>query len=428
MRGKPRTASMSLALLSATTVCAVVPAAGLAGWIVMQEQARWSVTVPSTQVMDNAAAGAEALNRWFTEALDDLRSWSRIPALVEGVRKAALEHLERGYTEEPPQWVDTHLVHEGHLHLATPADEYLEVQLQAADERWRQLQYTDEYGFIVGRVGVDDDFVQTDEAWWKRAWAQGAFDGMVQVDEVTGEPGIRVARRIEDPATDSAVGVVDALLGVEGVQAVSDRLARDGTMHVRVLDADGQLVAETQSGHAKDRILKLTAQEMREEGWLDGVGRSATAGGRREGDTERAWRRLDATEGPHQGWIVLVERQVEPPPPTLGGIEVLGASWLVVASASLSWMWLRSRVTRRLQRLLSATEQMSQGNVRANVPTTGRDEIARIGIGLELMRRTIQHALRLLSLRRTDEGGRSRPVEPPASPPPPEKTDGGSAR
>ena len=389
--------SIGRSLLIATCVVALLPSALLAGWMLVQDRAEKPAGTAAERAISEAQAFGDALDRWITGTLSELRAWGEIPVLVEGVRRAAVEHHERGYTEETPEEVNALLVHEGHLGLAPQADEYLAAQV-ARSQDWKQVHYSDEYGFTVGRVGVEDDFVQTDETWWRRAWAQGRYEGPVGLDPTTGELGIRLALRIDDPATDAAVGVIDGLIGVEAIQRLADAFANRGGAQLRVLNADGALVAETESGHARDRILKLSPEAMDREGWRIGVGTTGRSGGSVGAGIERGWVRLAEAEGPHRDWIVIAERGAEPSAATGGATPVAAVGLVLALGAGIAGgLWLRRRVATRLGDLAGAIERLSEGDIKNEIPGEGNDDIARIGRAVEKMRGTMRRALQIIN-------------------------------
>ena len=302
--------SIGSVLLIAPCIVALLPAALLAGWLLADHRAGERAGAAPGRAAADAEAFGDALDRWLTGTLDELRGWSEIPVLVEGVRRAAVEHHERGYTEETPEQVNALLVHDGNLGLAPQADEYLAAQVERS-QTWMQVHYTDEYGFTVGVVGIEDDFVQTDETWWRRAWGQGTYVGPVGLDPRIGELGIRLALRIDDPATHAAVGVMDGTIGVAAIHRLADAFAQRTGAQFRILNADGALVAETESGHARDRVLKLSQETIGREGWRIGVGSTVHSGELRDGKVQRGWVRLTETDGPHRDWIVIAERRAD---------------------------------------------------------------------------------------------------------------------
>ena len=390
--------SIGPVLLIATCTVAVLPAAILAGWLLVQDRAGAPGEAPTSRAIAEAEAFGDALDRWLARTLAELRAWSEIPALVEGVRRAAVEHHERGYTEETPEDVNAKLVHGGHLGLAPQADEYLTAQIERS-QTWKQVHYTDEYGFTVGVVGVEDDFVQTDETWWRRAWAQGRYEGPAGLDPTIGELGIRLALRIDDPATNAAVGVIDGLIGVAGIQGLADAFAQRSGTEIRILNSDGALVAETESGHARDRILKLSQETMTREGWRIGVGSTGRSGGLLDQGVERGWMRLAEAEGPHRDWIVIAERRADGVAATDGSLAAaaIAGIGLAVVIGIVGGLWLRRRVAGRLDELAGATERLCQGDVKREIPAQGHDEIARIGRSVESMRGTMRRALQIIN-------------------------------
>ena len=389
--------SIGTVLLLGTCTVALLPAVLLAGWLLAEHRAGGSATVPPDRAIADAEAFGDALDRWLTTTLEELRAWSEIPTLVEGVRRAAVEHHERGYTEEKPEEVNALLVHDGNLGLAPQADEYLAAQV-ARSQTWSRVHYTDEYGFTVGVVGIEDDFVQTDEIWWRRAWGRGSYEGPVGLDPTIGELGIRLALRIDDPATDAAVGVMDGTIGVAAIHRLANAFAQRTGAEFRILNADGDLVAETESGHARDRILKLSAETMRREGWRIGVGSTGRSGGLRDAEIERGWVRLAEAEGPHRDWIVIAERSAIGAESASGGVTAAVAGVvLAIVIGLVGGVWLRGRVARRLGALADATERLCGGDVRSEIRAEGRDEIARIARGVEKMRGTMRTALQIIN-------------------------------
>lgn len=396
MANSSDSSSIGSLLLIATCTVAMLPVAMLAGWLIAQERAGGSHEPTAERAIADAEAFADTLDRWLSATLDELRAWGEIPAVVEGVRRAAVEHHERGYTEETPEDVNAKLVHDGHLGLAPQADEYLAAQVERS-RNWQQVHYSDEYGFTVGRIGVEDDFVQTDENWWRRAWAQGRYEGPVGLDPTIGELGIRLALRIDDPATHAAVGVIDGMIGMAAIHELADAFAQRSGAHLRILDADGALVAETESRHARDRILKLSQDAMSREGWRLGVGGTERTGGSVDAGVERGWVRLADAQGPHRDWIVIVDRNTAVTAAPGAGLKAaIAGIGLAFLTGIVGGLWLRRRVATRLGILAGAVERLGEGDIKNEIPAEGSDDIARIGRGVEKMRGTMRRALQII--------------------------------
>ena len=216
--------------------------------------------------------------------------------------------------------------------------------------------------------------------------------------------GLRLALRIDDPATAAAVGVIDGVIPLSAIQAFADTFTREGRSDIRLLNDTGQLVVETQSGHARDRIMRLSAEAILTEGWRKGVGSSGHSGGSREGGIERGWVRLAGSEGPHRDWIAIVERSTNGTgadlPDRLVAVAVLVVAVLLGVGAGA---WQRQRIVPRLRRLSQHAARFSEGDVSEQVSDAGDDEIGQIAGSLEQLRGTIRRALHIIGRQRREQ-------------------------
>ena len=393
--------SLNRLVFLVTFLATVLPVGLLAAWWVF-------LAGPNEGPKDNplrnralveAQAIGRALDLWMTHAESELRSWGEAPALINGVRRAAVEHHERGYTEQTPEEVNARFVHDRHLGLAPEADEYLAVQVERS-KAWTQAHYSDEYGFTVGVAGLEEDFVQTDENWWQVAWNRGRHEGSIAFDEKANGFAFRIALRMDDPATRAAVGVIDGTIALTAIQQLADGFAADRS-NVRILDEKGQLIADTASGHARDRIMRLSQQAMDSEGWRQGVGSPGNAGGAGEGGIERGWVRLAEASGPQRDWIVIVERSIDG---MSDGGQELTALAVALGGALALWLlsgwWLARRTGSRLRLLVRHVEEWNQGRISGEVDDRGRDEIGQLAQNLEKLRATVRRAAQILASER----------------------------
>ena len=203
--------------------------------------------------------------------------------------------------------------------------------------------------------------------------------------------------RIDDPATRAAVGVIDGMIGMAAIHELADTFAQRSGAHLRILDADGALVAETESRHARDRILKLSQDAMSQEGWRLGVGSTERAGGSVDAGVERGWVRLADAQGPHRDWIVIVDRNTAVTAAPGAGLKAaIAGIGLAVLTGIVGGLWLRGRVATRLGILAGAIERLGEGDIKNEIPAEGNDDIARIGRGVEKMRGTMRRALQII--------------------------------
>ena len=276
--------------------------------------------------------------------------------------------------------------------MAPQADEFIVAQVERS-EAWAQVHYTDEYGFTVGGTGGEEDFVQTDERWWNAAWSNGRHEERVVHDAALGGYGLRVALRMHDPATGAAIGVIDATLAIDALQELADELAADSGNDIRILSDWGELLAETGSGHARDRIVRMSSETLAREPWHGGIGNAGSSGGAIEANVQRGWVRLNEADGPHRDWIVVLERKTEGAAGVVRHILTAGTALVAAVLGIVGGLLTRSRIVERLRRLADQAEHLSRADTTAKIEDEAGDEIGHLARSLEQLRRRIERAV-----------------------------------
>ena len=381
-------------IVATCVTCALAPVALLLVWVMWDAKTSGAGggDPEVNHVLGEAIVVADTIDRWMNDNEAILRSWGEVPAIVEGVRRAAVEHHERGFIDRTPDEVNAALVHRRHLGMAPQADEYIISQV-GRSEAWARVHYSDEYGFTVGGTGGEEDFVQTDERWWNAAWSNGRHEERVVHDANLGGYGLQVALRMHDPATGAAIGVIDATLAISALQEMVDELAAQSGNDIRILSDWGELLAETGSGHARDRIVRTSSETLAREPWRGGIGDAGSRGGAIEADVQRGWVRLNYAEGPHRDWIVALERKTEG-----SGVvrQTLTAAVALVLAAVLGiagGFMVRRRIAGRLRTLADHAESLSRIDTTAKVEDESNDEIGHLARSLEQLRRRIERAV-----------------------------------
>ena len=262
-----------------------------------------------------------------------------------------------------------------------------------APKRGRGCTTPTSTGFTVGGTGGEEDFVQTDERWWNAAWSNGRHEERVVHDANLGGYGLQVALRMHDPATGAAIGVIDATLAISALQEMVDELAAQSGNDIRILSDWGELLAETGSGHARDRIVRTSSETLAREPWRGGIGDAGSRGGTIEADVQRGWVRLNYAEGPHRDWIVALERKTE----GSGAIrQTLTAAVALILAAVLGiagGFVVRRRIAGRLRTLADHAESLSRIDTTAKIEDESNDEIGQLARSLEQLRRRIERAV-----------------------------------
>ncbi len=195
------------------------------------------------------------------------------------------------------------------------------------------------------------DFVQSDEEWWQRAWSSGLSVGEIEFDESAGVLGLDLSVRIQDPGTGASIGVLKAVVSIRFVQAFADRLAfrlsapgqllhaqlaaarthgdsrpadpAETGFHLLVGSADGQLIAETRSRHARGRIMQPEINLLSGES----LGRFNQAYGGERSGAFIANRDGQADQAEKSGHLVAFARS--------GGARTCTPRWLQTFPASI---------------------------------------------------------------------------------------------
>ena len=238
-----------------------------------------------------------------------------------------------------------------------------------------------------------------------------------------GEWAIDISVRIDDPATENPVGVMQAALSIALLQQITNRyVGRGDGERITMVASNGLLLAETSSEHSVARIMNQNVNvregevdarravfgaersgQVVDDAWVTGYSR--TAGGDFYADLVRDFR----FAGFDWGVIVQSERSETLAGP---GIEAVAANvrdWREVLAAILGGAlvvlillavgigrWMAARIARPVDYLRGITRQISRGKDTGTVQLDTDDEFSEIARSLERIRRTMHVAVRIL--------------------------------
>ncbi|MGI9615536.1 MAG: sensor histidine kinase [Acidimicrobiales bacterium] len=124
---------------------------------------------------------------------------------------------------------------------------------------WARQPFVDDPGYLEREVQQQRDFVdlvyygqQVEEPWWLDAFASGVWVGPATTLGPNQPMVIPIAVHVTDEAG-APTGVLRGNLSIVALHRVVDRLAIDGKQ-LTVVAEDGQLLAETSTGHDPTRI------------------------------------------------------------------------------------------------------------------------------------------------------------------------------
>lgn len=208
----------------------------------------------------------QQLDTFMLERISDAVTWASAPTVVRAAKDAALLHANLGLTDLGIDQVEARFKDRKSMNVSPEADQYLTKQIERSPH-FGEVFFTDRHGFNTALTNPTSDFVQRDENWWKTAWENGISVGEVEYDDSAGIWSVDISVRIDDPDSGRSLGVMKAVLGVSLIQEVADARSREiegGS--VTVINSNGLLLAETSTGHAKDRIMNESVNLRRAAG------------------------------------------------------------------------------------------------------------------------------------------------------------------
>jgi hypothetical protein len=104
--------------------------------------------------------------------------------------------------------------------ITNPCAQYL-VDYQDEHDAFPEIFVTDENGLIVAETNKTSDYLQADEAWWQKAFAEGeghVHHGPIEYDESARSEAISLYVPVRDPDTNKAIGVVKAVCDITAIK------------------------------------------------------------------------------------------------------------------------------------------------------------------------------------------------------------------
>ena len=341
--------------------------------------------IARTDLVARATNTASQIDTFLVNRITEAKTWASSTAVVEAARSAHARHAAEGFANAPAEEVEKRFHVQKSLGLWPEADSFLRQQV-AGSPYFAEIFFTDGNGFNVALTNPTSDFIQSDEGWWKRAWSQGISVGEVEYDDSAGVWSVDISVRIDHSPGAKPLGVMKTVLAIEPIQKIADRAAQSiPGGRVQVATGRGSLIAETASGHARERIMsaEVNVQEQGEpsvrasfagqqtgfsidEDWLTGYTR--TGGRETYASTANRFAGFD--------WIVIFQKPVaaiHEPITALRGIEDALHDWRLILALALGAMVLLSSVlaialavgaARRYATALSAVTEMAERSAR----------------------------------------------------------------
>jgi methyl-accepting chemotaxis protein PixJ len=393
---------------------------GSIGWFSLNQltsEVGGKLKIAQTEMLDRVVGAnlistssrlAEQLDTFMLERISDVVTWVSAPIIVEAAKAAASRHEKEGLTNLDIAAVEARFQTRKSFNVSPRANNYLKLQI-GRSEHFGEAFFTDGNGFNVALTNPTSDFVQRDENWWKTAWENGISVGEVEFDDSAGIWSVDISVRIDDPRTGRSLGVMKAVLGVSLIQQVADAgLEGIEGGSVTVINADGLLLAETNTQHARNRIMDDSVNFRKDpnpsfksvfggqnSGYVIGqqqvLGYSHSAGAELYSSVVDRFRGFD--------WVVVVQQSTDVALAPIHGLAtiqdsltrsqqnivyVLGTVGLVVFILAIVMAGiLSSRIISPLLELRDHAEAVSKGDTSRKIDISSNDEIQDVAVAFQ---------------------------------------------
>jgi methyl-accepting chemotaxis protein len=362
---------LSLAGTGAVLVLGIVAYAGL---LVLQKSIAGD---EDARIVNSASLSEQLVQRLLSERVRQVQLIAAEPNIIaaakkgtavsrsKGLENQSIDQLEQTFKGPRSQQVDDNALR--YLNGLLPKLDIAEVML------------TDEFGYNAVTTSLSSDFVQSDEAWWQAAWANGMTTALATIDPVMGRTVVELAGVVRDGST--RVGVVKVKFGLSMLDSVLAQGSNVGSsMRVDLVDSAGKVIASSGraarfkplagfsavAGQDPGSVFNFAADSIRRRGSV-----FATNAGR--------WRVIahmslaDATRAYSEArWGLII-----------GLVVMLG---LIFTSLSLVGRFIERRITGPARELAVAAEAVAAGDLSKQITDMGdEDEIGRLAKAIGAM-------------------------------------------
>lgn len=253
-----------------------------ASLFILADQADDQLETSQTELARQTIGGVRAdqtrlfigqLDRFIGERFDDLIDWSEEDVVVD----ATLADYERvpEISKWTPQVIEAQLSSRDQLDGRGTTPRYLFDRI-GDRSTYTSMLLTDGNGFTLSTTETGAAFLHSNEGWWQAAWANGAYVGPIETDQL-GRSSFRLAVRVDGEIGGRASGVLLALVDAAALQPLADEFANDEQqVDFWLVTEDGRLVIETASDHDADRVgadvdLEAGIDELYQQAVADGT-------------------------------------------------------------------------------------------------------------------------------------------------------------
>src|SRR6266540_4275969 len=187
-----------------------------------------------------ATHAASLIGMYLRERRREAEALARSPAVV----RAALDGSQLAISQRLPQLDTPTLERMFNQRRALGGDPDLAAYLRdyIQQSEFTELLFTESHGYAVLASNRTSDFVQSDEEWWRRAAADGVYEGAPGYDSSAAAVSLEYDVAIQAPRVAAPVGVLKAVFGLDRLSNLLTAADLSGGARLQVVDAQGTLI------------------------------------------------------------------------------------------------------------------------------------------------------------------------------------------
>jgi methyl-accepting chemotaxis protein len=235
-----------------------------------------------------------------------------------------------------------------------------------------EMMVTDQYGYNAVITAPSNDFVQSDEGWWKAAWNSGSTSAQAKYDTATRSTVVELASVVRDRGV--RVGVVKVKFGLSVVDSVLAQGSVGGNaLRVDLVDSTGDVIATSAGGARFRRFGGYATIASREGGNVfTFAGDSVTQRGAVAMTNGGQWRIVAHMSDAAAGHAYYIAKWVLV-------FAVLGLMVLLLASLLFVSRFIERRITGPAAQLARVAQAVADGDLSKEVTQSQTDdEIGRL--------------------------------------------------
>jgi methyl-accepting chemotaxis protein len=194
-------------------------------------------------LLQAAEQAALVIDRVVAERERQVRLLASLPSVVDAARLGADRAARLGLTGLPIGEIERRFDSARTLDVDPRTRAFLLARSTSLD--LAEVLVTDTNGFNAITTERTSDFVQSDEAWWRQAMAEGMSPAEASFDESARQVSISVNAAVRESDNSPPVGVMKVVYGLTALLEAVRAAAHEGTIHVELIDAQGRVIASS---------------------------------------------------------------------------------------------------------------------------------------------------------------------------------------